>query len=58
MPQGKVQVPDLGVMLGVMSLLSLYKGQSHISAQMGNCVDSLFSMDFSRQKATKKRGIN
>ena len=37
-------------------IFDVIDSQSHISAQMGNCVDSLFSMDFSHQKPTKERG--
>ena len=32
--------------------------QSHTSAQMGNCGDLLFSVDFSQEKTTNERGSN
>ena len=32
--------------------------QSHAWAQMGNCDDLLFSIDFSQEKTTIERGIN
>ena len=35
-----------------------YNSQSHARAQMGNCDDLLFSIDFSQKKTTNECGIN